>query len=263
MWIFEALCRLDILIPTLYNIFYNFQGTNRGISKEKIIKPQDASVRKDYHTIYDLVFNSLLEDILSGRIKPGEKLRIDEISNRLGVSRTPIREALKQLVSAGLVENEAHRSPFVKKLSIEEIIELYCIRAALDGIASRLAAYHFTDEGINSLEELCKVMESLSEASQYAETLDANRQFHSSIYKAAGSPRLQELCLQFYRNSEQSRNLSMDIPGSHAEICAEHREIVKAFRLHDGEAADHATRLHYFNVARRIAKSVGRHSIQL
>lgn len=230
---------------------------------EEVIKPQDASLRKEYHTMYDLVFNSLLEDILSGRIKPGEKLNINEISGRLGVSRTPIREALKQLVSAGLVENEAHRSPFVKKLSVDEIIELYCIRAALDGIASRLATHNLTAEGIDGLEKLCTSMESLSGASQYAETLDANYQFHSSIYQAAGSPRLQELCLQFYRNTEQSRNLSMDIPGSHAEICAEHREMMKAFRLRDSEAADNATRQHYFNLARRIARSVGRGSIQL
>ncbi len=212
--------------------------------------------------MYDLVFNSLLDDILSGRMKPGEKVNINEISERLGVSRTPIREALKQLVSAGLVENEPHRSPFVKKLSVEEIIEHYCIRAALDGIASRLASFHLDEERIGELERLCLLMESLSDVSQYAETLDANFQFHSLIYAAAGSPRLQELCLQFYRHSDQFRHLSMDIPGSHAQICAEHREIVKAFRGRDSNAADEATRRHYFNVARRIAGSVGV-SIQL
>lgn len=217
----------------------------------------EPTVRRDYRTMYDLVFNSLLEDILSGRMKPGEKLNINEISGRLGVSRTPIREALKQLVSAGLVENEPHRSPFIKKLSIEEIIDLYCIRAALDGIASRLATFHLADAQIDELERLCALMETLSEASQYTETLAANYRFHSSIYAAAGSARLQELCLQFYRNSEQYRHLAMDIPGSHAEICEEHREIVKAFRLRDSETADNSTRRHYFNLARRIAKSVG------
>jgi DNA-binding GntR family transcriptional regulator len=207
--------------------------------------------------MYDLVFNSLLEDILSGRMKPGEKLNINEISERLGVSRTPIREALKQLVSAGLVENEPHRSPFVKKLSVAEIIELYCIRAALDGIASRLASFHLDDGHIGELERLCSLMESLSEVSQYTETLDANFRFHSSIYAAAESPRLQELCLQFYRHSDQYRHLNMNIPGSHAQICAEHREIVKAFRGRDSSGAEEATRRHYFNVARRIAASVG------
>lgn len=222
--------------------------------------PQEdtASVRRDYRTMYALVFNSLLEDILSGRIKPGEMLNISEISARLGVSRTPIREALKQLVAAGLVENEPHRSPFVKKLSIEEIIELYCIRAALDGIASRLATSRLVDEQIDAMSRLCDRMESLSEGSQYDEFLTANYQFHSIIYSVSGSTRIQELSLQYYRQAEQYRNLLMDLPGSYAAICRDHREMVRAFRNRDSEAADNSTRQHHFNSARRIAQSVGR-----
>jgi len=69
----------------------------------------NQSIRQDYRTMHDLVFNTLMEDILSGRLKPGEKLNISEISERLGVSRTPVREALKQLMSVGLVANVPHR----------------------------------------------------------------------------------------------------------------------------------------------------------
>jgi len=221
------------------------------------MQTEGASVRRDYRTMYDLVFHSLLEDILSGRIKPGEKLNISEISERLGVSRTPIREALKQLVSAGLVDSEPHRSPFVKKLSIEEIIELYCVRAALDGIASRLAARRLSDEQIGALTRLCDHMESVAEASRLAEFLADNDRFHAIICDASGSARIQELSRQYYRQAEQYRNLVLDLPGSYEALCQEHRRILGALSQRDSDAADEATRLHYFNSARRIAQSVG------
>jgi len=219
---------------------------------------QDGKIRRDYRTMNELVFHSLLDDVLSGQLKPGEKLNIDEIARRMGVSRTPVREALKQLVAAGLIENEPHRSPFVKTLSFEEIIELYCIRAALDGTASRLATPHLSGEQIDQLDDFCRQMESLVELRQYNETLAINSKFHSLIYLAAEAPRLRELCLQFYRHTEQARHLVIDLPGSHAEICQEHRAIAKALRLRDGAAADASTREHYFNSARRVAKSVGK-----
>ncbi|HUI72365.1 MAG TPA: GntR family transcriptional regulator [Spirochaetia bacterium] len=218
----------------------------------------DGTIRRDYRTINELVFHSLLEDVLSGRLKPGERLNIDEIARRMGVSRTPVREALKQLVAAGLVENEPHRSPFIKALSFEEVIELFCIRAALDGMASRLAAHHISDEQLNYLDDCCRQMESLVELRQYNETLAINFKFHSVIYQAANAPRLSESCLMFYRHTEQARHLVIDLPGSHAEICQEHRVIAQALRSRDSEAADNATRQHYFNSARRVAKSVGK-----
>jgi DNA-binding GntR family transcriptional regulator len=219
---------------------------------------QDSSIRRDYRTMNELVFHSLLEDVLSGRLKPGERLNVDEIAHRLDVSRTPVREALKQLIAAGLVENEPHRSPFVKTLSFEEIIELYCIRAALDGMASRFATRHISDEQLNQLDDFCSKMESLVELRQYNETLSINLKFHSLIYLAAEAPLLRESCQRFYRHTEQARHLVIDLPGSHSEICKEHRAIAKALRLRDSDAADNSTREHYLNSARRVAKSVGK-----
>ncbi len=217
----------------------------------------DASIRRDYRTMNDLVFANLMEDILSGRLRPGEKLNLGKIAGRMGVSRTPIREALKQLVSAGLIEHESHHSPHVKKLSSEEIIELYCIRAALDGIAARLATHRLTEEEIDTLEGLCDHMESLNEVSQDDEILTDNYRFHSLIYAASGSPRVQELCLQYYRHAEQYRTLIIDLPGRYAESLVEHRDLVNAFRARNSDEADNRARRHYFNSARRIAKSMG------
>ena len=214
------------------------------------------SIRQDYRTMHDLVFNTLMEDILSGRLKPGEKLNISEISERLGVSRTPVREALKQLMSVGLVENVPHRSPFVKKLSIEEIIELYYIRAALEGVASRLASQRLSDEQIRELDRLCTQMEVKARSGKYDDFIENNSKFHFIVYEATNSPRLQEMVLQYYRQCEQYRALVMELPGSYEEVCQEHKNILKAFKQRDLDMADNFARQHHFNSARRIAKSV-------
>jgi len=217
----------------------------------------NQSIRQDYRTMHDLVFNTLMEDILSGRLEPGKKLNISEISVRLGVSRTPVREALKQLMSVGLVENVPHRSPFVKKLSIEEIIELYYIRAALEGIASRLAAQRLTDDQIKELEALCIRMEKKARSGQFDDFIEDNSRFHFLVYEATNSPRLQEMVLQYYRQCEQYRALVMELPGSYEEVCQEHKNILNSFKERDLEKADNVARQHHFNSARRIAKSVG------
>jgi DNA-binding GntR family transcriptional regulator len=214
------------------------------------------TIRNNYRTMHDLVFNTLMEDILSGRLKPGEKLNISEISEHLEVSRTPVREALKQLMSVGLVENVPHRSPFVKKLSIEEIIELYYIRAALEGVASRLASKRLSDKQIRELERLCKRMEEKVHRGKYDDFIEDNSKFHFLIYAAADSPRLQEMALHYYRQCEQYRALVMELPGSYNDACQEHRNILNAFKQRDLEKADNFARQHYFNSARRIAKSV-------
>ncbi|TXT44973.1 MAG: transcriptional regulator, partial [Spirochaetes bacterium] len=97
-------------------------------------------IRAKYRSIQDIVFTTLRDEIVSHAVKPGEVLNTVELSKRLGVSRTPIREALNRLISIGLVEETPHRSCYVKKISLDQLIEIFYIRAALAGVATRLAA---------------------------------------------------------------------------------------------------------------------------
>jgi DNA-binding GntR family transcriptional regulator len=217
-----------------------------------------STIRQDYRTIQDLVFTTLRDEILSGELEPGERLNTSQLSERLGVSRTPIREALNRLTSIGLVENIPHRGAFVRKLSIEEIIEIYYIRAALEGIAARLAARNLKQEEIQQLLHLCDGMESHLSTGNYQKILETNFAFHNTIYQAAQSPRLQNLILQYYSQSEQYRALGLELPGRYSEICQEHRNLALALARRDVEAAELQAREHHLNTARRIAKSVGR-----
>lgn len=225
--------------------------------ENSIVDPPDNSIRENYQRIQDLVFTTLRDEILSGKLQPDEKLNTSQLAKRLGVSRTPIREALNRLVSVGLVQTIPHRGIYVRNLSIQEIIELYYIRAALEGIAARLAVRNVTEDDIKSLNKYCDDMEEAHQSGNYNKLLEINFQFHQTIYQATQSPQLQELLMQYYSQSEQYRTLGLELPGRYKEIFNEHRQLVEALESGDMEKADYRAREHHLNTARQIAKSIG------
>jgi DNA-binding GntR family transcriptional regulator len=214
-----------------------------------------SPIRDVYRSMQDIVFETLRDEILAGDLQPGVLLNTLLLSKRLGVSRTPIREALNRLVSIGLVENIPHRGAFVRKLSVEEVLEVYYIRAALAGVCARLATKRISDAQKKQLAALCDEMEKPSE--DHRAMLRRNFQFHNIIFQAAQSPRIESLALQYYHQSEQFRALSLELPGRVEEACREHRGILKAILDGDQEAAEQNSREHQLNTARRIAKSLG------
>ena len=95
-----------------------------------------------YRTMKEIAYEAIREAILSGRFLPGQRLVADELAQEFGTSRMPIREALQRLENAGLVSITPHRGAVVSELSEQEIVEIYHIRAVLEGLAARLAAPH-------------------------------------------------------------------------------------------------------------------------
>lgn len=212
-------------------------------------------IRAKYRSIQDIVFTTLRDEIVSHALQPGDILNTVELSKRLGVSRTPIREALNRLISIGLVEEAPHRSCCVKKLSADQLIEIYYIRAALSGVAARLAATRISDIDKVRLSDLCGRMEKTDEPDESKAMLVMNREFHTIIIAAANSPRLKDLLEQYYSQSQQYAALALELPGRFEEICAEHRNIAKALASGDKEEAESCMREHYFNTAKRIAQA--------
>lgn len=119
-----------------------------------------------------------------------------------------------------------------------------------------MASKRLSDQQIQELEGLCKRMEEKARSGKYDDFAEDNSKFHFLVYEATNSPRLQEMALHYYRQCEQYRALVMELPGSYDEVCQEHRNILSAFKKRDLEKADNFARQHYFNSARRIAKSV-------
>jgi len=215
------------------------------------------SIRAVYRSMQDIVFETQRDEILSGKLRPGQSLSTLSLAKRLGVSRTPVREALNRLISIGLVENASYRGCSVRKLSVEEVIEVYYIRAALAGVCARLATKRITEAQKKKLAALCEKMEKDRPHEDLKAMLHQNFEFHNIIFKAAHSPSVEALALQYYHQSEQFRVLSLELPGRFEEVFREHREILQAILDGDAERAERSSREHQLNTARRITNSLG------
>jgi DNA-binding GntR family transcriptional regulator len=136
------------------------------------------------------VYLRLRTDIVDGVVLAGSPLVEDEIAERLGVSRTPVRESIQRLAADGLVESRRRRW-VVRAYSAEEVAEIYGVRAALESHAARLAALHATDEQLAAIEAQRKLM-TTEDAAVLAERAKANDEFHDLITAASGNKRLLE-----------------------------------------------------------------------
>ena len=215
------------------------------------------NIKNTYQSIQDIVFSALRTAILNGELKPGDKLTTAELAEKYGVSRTPVRESITRLITIGLVESFPHRGAYVKKLSMEEIIEIFYIRGALSGIAIRFALPNLTDSDTRKLLRICDEMETEEAAQSHEYMLELNSKFHDIIISATHSPMITDLLGQFYRRSSAYRALGLELPGRESELCMEHRAIAESLHSRDAAKAEHYSREHYFNTARRIAESVG------
>src|SRR3954454_9993087 len=129
-------------------------------------------------TLWQRVYDHLRAEILSGRLEPAAELAEVALSEQLGVSRGPLREAIGRLASEGLVTVRPRRGAVVRSLSKEEFVELYQVREALEMVAVRLAVPRLTAEGIDGLQALIDAMARHAERGEVAEFFEANMAFH-------------------------------------------------------------------------------------
>src|SRR5690625_4986967 len=130
----------------------------------------------------DIVYNHLKEQILSGTLKPNERLVINTIAKELDVSPIPVREALKKLSIQGFIEFESQKGAKVAPINIDDLQEIFEIRLELETLATKLAARHATDEEIANLQNICEKMESSIRNKNTQQYTQLNREFHDSIY---------------------------------------------------------------------------------
>ncbi len=210
-----------------------------------------------YRTMQKIAYDVIRDAILSGRYAAGKRLVADEVAKELGVSRMPVREALHRLEGAGLISLTPHKGAVVSELSEAEIVEIYHIRAVLDGLAARLAAAHLTSADLARLHDLLDQMERAAKAEELKTLLTVNRKFHTVIWTAARAPRLQELLENLYDASQRFRNISVLLPGRLDRITQEHRLIARALGRGDAAAAERHAIEHHEGTARRLLRSFG------
>ncbi len=196
-------------------------------------------------TVRDLkgeVYKIIKEGIINRKFLPGTQMKESDLVRKLGVSRTPIREALNQLSKEGIIEIFPRKGAFVKNCTKEEVIEILILREVLEGVAARLATLQMSDGLIEKLETLFKDFQKGS--IDYAQ---ADEQFHSEIIQASGSTRLVGLVNNLTDSLQMldMRAVSFRYPERIKESLAEHLKIIDAFRARDAVMAENLTREHF------------------
>jgi DNA-binding GntR family transcriptional regulator len=162
-----------------------------------------ASVKTDSTTVAEAVTKRLREEIQSGELGPGERLRQAHVAADYGVSTTPVRESFVKLEREGLLVSSAHRGVVVFEPTTEELNELYEIRIPLESLATELAVPNLTDEDFVLLQESLEGMKQSGETGDSELGANMHEQFHMTIYKAANRPRLLRL-IESLRSSSQA-----------------------------------------------------------
>lgn len=190
----------------------------------------------------DSVYDRLCQDIRSGILSPGSRLRETEIADRLSVSRTPVREAIRRLEAEGLVDHLPRSGAVVRRLDYSETMELYEMRTVLEGTAARLAARAASPV---ELEELGAINDEMRAADGQPERLFIlNRQFHRRLMEAARNRFLLKSMASVENTLLILGSSSMYLPERALQAVAEHAEVVEALLARDGASAEAAMRRH-------------------
>lgn len=190
----------------------------------------------------DFVYDSLRDAIWEGRFAHGERLREEEIASALGVSRTPVREALQRLQQRGLLVIGPGRGLMVAQLSKQQVFELYAMREILEGSAARFAARHANEAEIHILYRLQRELaESDGDALRLVKM---NRRFHQAIHEAAHNQYLLETLDTLNDSMALLHSTTFRAPSRRVESDEEHRRIVEAIEKHDPDTAEKIAREH-------------------
>jgi DNA-binding GntR family transcriptional regulator len=195
----------------------------------------------------ELVFDHLRDGILQGRYAPGARLVETQIADVLDVSRTPVREALVRLASAGYVDMVRNRGAFVTQWSERDLEEIFGLRVLLESHGARLAAGRIGREELTELEELAGAMdESLrARGPGYAnECTELNTTFHGTLVGAAGNQRLSTMVSNLTQLPLIHRTIELQAPDELARSFAQHRDMITAMKRRDGEWAESLMRAH-------------------
>lgn len=186
-------------------------------------------------TAQEFVLSELRQAIVSGRLAPGEPIRQDALAEQLGVSRVPLREALKILEGEGQVTYRPHRGYFVADLSLDDLLEVYRIRQLLEAEAARRAVDLLTEADLGRLVEAQREVDKAGEASDIVTMTAANRRFHFTLLEAAGMPRLMRLIRILWDATDTYRAVYYNDEQNRQRVSREHDVIVSAVRSRDVE----------------------------
>ena len=211
----------------------------------------------EYLPLRDVVFNTLRQAILKGELKPGERLMEIQLAERLGVSRTPVREAIRKLELEGLVLMIPRRGAEVAEITIKDLEDVLEVRAALEELAIKDACMHITEEQLEELDianqEFLRVIE---RGGNLLEATKADIDFHEIIYAATYNKRLLQILHNLREQIYRYRMEYLKDKTSHERLVKEHNDIIAALAKHDKEEATEVVWNHIDNQRDSIINSL-------
>ena len=198
----------------------------------------------DYKPLREVIFNSLREAIIIGELKPGERLMEVQLAEKMGVSRTPVREAIRKLELEGLVDMMARRGAQVADLSVKDIMDVLEVRASLDGLATSLSALRITAEEIKELKHVNSQFISFVEKENLQGTIKKDVEFHDIIYRSSRNEKLIQIANNLREQVQRFRVIYLKDFNSTQDIIKEHKDIFDAIQNRDFQLAQDNAQKH-------------------
>ena len=199
---------------------------------------------RDKYSLRGRVFQSIREDILSGRYEQNTELKEAAIGAELGVSRTPVREALRQLELEGLVTIIPNRGAYVNMITAKDVQDIYVIRSMLEGLCPRWATQSITDEQLDSMEETLCLSEYHTSKKNYEKLYELDSLFHEQLYEAGGSRILNHILSDFHDYVKMVRKATISTSSRSVTSTEEHRAIFEAIKEKDPDKAEALAKEH-------------------
>lgn len=199
-----------------------------------VVRPSEA---RDSKTLRERIVDGLREAIVRGEIAPGSRLQEVDVAERYSTSRTPVREAFRQLESEGFVRIRARRGAVVTSMTAKDVREFYEIKSVLEGYAARRATTALSRADVDRMEKLNAELERAFERGDIERTVEVHNQFHEVFVRAAGNDRLLQLVTGLVQQFQRFR-ISLSHTDSVRDSIALHREIIEAFRDRDAARAE-------------------------
>jgi len=191
-----------------------------------------------FQTKSDIIYQELKHDIISGRYKPRERVVISGVAKQFGTSDIPVREALKQLESEGLIKHTPHVGAVVTSFNFNDIQKIFQVRTVLEGMATREAVKNIKANEIKSLEKSIAQMKKAVESERFFALAQINLEYHQTIYSVSGNEYLNKIIFELWSLSSRSRALFILAPERARESVREHIAILAALKKGDGAEAE-------------------------
>ncbi|KUO50719.1 MAG: GntR family transcriptional regulator [Desulfitibacter sp. BRH_c19] len=210
---------------------------------------------ENYKPLREIVLEALKDAIVNGQLKPGERLMEQQVAEELGVSRTPVREAIRKLEIEGFVIMIPRKGAYVSDISLKDIAQVFEVRAAMEALAAGLAAQRIVDEQVEQLERKLVEVKKAVDNSDLEGTIQYDTEFHEIIYSASRNDRLVQFLNNLREQIQRYRSASLASPGRLKDTLEEHKELVDAISARNVELAQRLAKEHIENAENSILEA--------